>query len=553
MMKVVALQILLLFLSTMASACLNSEFVFHLKTPECKPESWQQYPLLGDATIDTLQAGFNGGHFTSVDLVKAYLKRIEEVDSLNPVIETNPDALAIAAELDAERSAGIIRGPLHGIPILIKENIATNDKMNTTSGSYALLGAKVPRDSTVARKLRDSGAVILGKSNLSQWANFRSVDTTNGWSSMGGQTYGPYYPGQDPSGSSSGSAVASALGLALGCLGTETDGSILSPSSKNSIVGIKPTLGLTSRDLVIPISERQDTIGPMTRTVKDAAFILQAIAGVDPYDNYTSAIPNNGVVPDYVSACQLSALSGARIGISRNMMELRAVKTQFPAFEKAISVIKAAGATIIDNIDFPSAAEYLDSGVKDLIIQADFPVNLASYLSQLTENPNNVTTLAEVREFTRSSNDEEFPGRDTALWDRILFEQAWDNTDPRFWDAYQRTLYYNGEGGLLGAIDRLNLDAVISPSDGTHTFAAGVGAPVITVPLGFSAPDTAVVRNSRDLVTAGPNLPFGISFMGAKFTEAKLIGLAYAFEQKTHTRGEGKMYISPNTKLVDVL
>lgn len=259
--------------------------------------------------------------------------------------------------------------------------------------------------------------------------------------------------------------------------------------------------------MVIPISERQDTIGPMTRTVKDAAIILQAIAGVDPYDNYTSAIPNNGIIPDYVSACQLSALSGSRIGISRNMMELRAVNTQITAFEQAVSVLKAAGATIIDNIDFPSAAEFLDSGVKDLIIQADFPVNLAGYLSQLTENPNNVTTLAEVREFTRSSHDEEFPGRDTALWDRILFEQAWDNTDPRFWDAYQRTLYYNGEGGLLGAIERHRLDAVIAPSDGTHTFAAGVGAPVITVPLGFSAPDATVVKNSRDLVIAGPNLP----------------------------------------------
>ncbi|XXG95447.1 riboflavin kinase [Hypoxylon texense] len=370
---------------------------------------------------------------------------------------------------------------------------------------------------------------------------------------MGGQAYGPYYPGQDPSGSSSGSAVASALGLASGCLGTETDGSILSPASKNSIVGIKPTPGLTSRDLVIPISERQDTIGPMTRTVKDAAILLQAIAGVDPHDNYTSAIPNNGVIPDYVSACQLPALSGARIGISRNMMELRAVNTQIPAFEQAISVLKAAGATIIDNINFPSAAEFLDSGVKDLIIQADFPVNLASYLSQLTENPNNLTTLAEVREFTRSSNNEEFPGRDTALWDRILFEQGWDNTDPRFEDAYRRTLYYNGEGGLLGAIERHRLDAVIAPSDGTHTFAAGVGAPVITVPLGFSAPDAAVVKNSRDLVISGPNLPFGLSFMGAKFTEAKLIGLAYAFEQKTHIRDEGKMYISPKTELIDVI
>jgi len=250
----------------------------------------QPFPKLIDASLEHLRCGLELKLFTSIDLVIAYTARINEVNAtLRMVTELNPDAVAIARELDNERILGRVRGPLHGIPILIKNNIATNDRMGNTAGSLALLGATVPEDSTVAAKLRRAGAVILGKTNLSQWANFRSDNTSNGWSAHGGQTVGAYFPGQDPSGSSSGSGVASSLGLALASLGTETDGSIISPSDVNNLVGIKPSVGLTSRFLVIPISEHQDTVGPMARSVKDAAYILSAIAGKDANDNYTSA------------------------------------------------------------------------------------------------------------------------------------------------------------------------------------------------------------------------------------------------------------------------
>ncbi|KAI2628747.1 amidase [Hypoxylon sp. NC1633] len=514
----------------------------------------EKFPLLLDATIDDLMVGMEGGQFTSVDLVTAYVKRIEEVNgTLHVVTEINPDAQAIAADLDAERSAGFIRGPLHGIPILLKNNIATKDRTDTTAGSYVLLGAKVPRDSAIASKLRAAGAVILGKANLSQWAYYRSKNSTSGWSALGGQVLGPYFPNTDPSGSSSGSGVASTLGLAAACIGTETDGSIVSPSSRNGIVGIKPTVGLTSRNLVIPISEHQDTIGPMARTVKDAAIVLQAIAGVDPYDNYTSAIPNNGSLPDYVAACKLSALFGSRIGIPRNAIALVADKSQLAAFERGIAVLETAGAIIIDNTNFTAIKELLKSDVETKVLNADFLVNLASYLALLTKTPNGVTNLADVRKFTQSFPLEDWPDRDTAVWDEALFKQGWNNTDPRFWVAYQRALYYGGEGGLLGAIDRYRLDAIVTPTDLTSTFAAIVGAPIVTVPLGFSPPDAPVVRNRRGLVSAGPNIPFGISFMGAKFTEAKLIGLAYAFEQRTKVRDQRQPYILPTTELVDVI
>ncbi|KAH9998077.1 glutamyl-tRNA amidotransferase subunit A [Xylariaceae sp. FL0662B] len=537
------LVILLLLLSVSGiSACLSRE----------AQSSISNYPLLIDATIDTLTAGLASNEFTSVDLVKAYIARIAEVnDTFHAVTELNPDALKIAADLDAERSLGAIRSPLHGIPILIKNNIATDDKMNTTAGSWALVGAKVPRDATIAQKLRAAGVVILGKTGLSQWANFRSLNSSNGWSALGGQVYGPYYPSEDPSGSSSGSGVASALGLALGSLGTETDGSITSPSSYNNLVGIKPTVGLTSRHLVIPISEHQDTVGPMTRTVKDAAYILQAIAGVDPFDNYTSAIPNPNI-PDYAAACKLSALSGTRLGVPRDVISMSSDNTTGPvteAFKQALGVLRSAGAEIIDTT-FPAALEFSNSDLPTRILAADFVVNLQSYLDALTYNPNNITSLAVLREFTQSFPLEDYPTRDTGIWDAAL--QDWNNTDPRFWPAYQRNVYYGTDGGLLGAIDRDDLDAVILPANFASSYAATVGAPIVTVPLGFYPGNVSIAKDSWGLANVAPNIPFGLSFLGAKFTEEKLIGFAYAFEQKTNIRDKVKPYVVPDTELADV-
>lgn len=423
-------------------------------------------PALIDATVAELDAGLRDGLFTSVDLVTVYTERILEVNgTLHCVTELNPDALAIAASLDAQRKNGTVLGPLHGIPILIKNNIATDDKMNNTAGSWSLVGAKVPRDSTIAAKLRKAGAIILGKTNLSQWANYRSNNSTNGWSAYGGQTYGAYYPNQDPSGSSSGSGVSSSLGLALAALGTETSGSILSPSDVNNLVGIKPSVGLTSRYLVVPISEHQDTVGPLARTVKDAAHVLKAIAGADQRDNYTSAIPNHGKVPDYVSRCKKGALKGARIGVAWNVLDYGIDAPVLAAFNEAIAQIKSLGATVVD-ANFTAYPQWIRDNNETLVLNADFLVNLATYFSELTYNPNNITNLAQEDAFTHSFPAEDYPDRDTAVWDgeEGALTQGWNNTDPRFWPAYQADLFYGGPGGILGALKRTNTSAVLLPT-----------------------------------------------------------------------------------------
>jgi amidase len=429
--------------------------------------------------------------------------------------------------------------------------------MNNTAGSYSLLGAKVPRDATVAAKLRNAGAIILGKTNLSQWANYRSSNSSNGWSAQGGQTYGAYYPGQDPSGSSSGSGVSSSIGLAVGSLGTETDGSILSPSQMNNIVGIKPTLGLTSRALVIPISEHQDTVGPMARTVKDAAYILQAIAGPDQYDNYTSAIPwgRNGTVPDYPAACQFDALLGKRIGVPRNAIGTRSRNTApiYDAFEAALVTLRHAGAIIVENTNYTAYAQYLNSSAEDIVLSGDFGPNLAAYLAQLTYNPNDVTDLAEVTNFTKTFPAEEYPSRDTAIFDASL-ALNFTNTDAQFWAAYQEDLFLGGPGGILGALATYKLDAVVLPTRVASGISAIIGAPVVTVPLGSYPANQTVITNGRgNLNATAPGIPFGLAFAGGYWSEETLIGFAYAFEQRTHVREKVKPYIRPTIELEHVV
>ncbi|KAK1808321.1 hypothetical protein LTR12_017318 [Friedmanniomyces endolithicus] len=515
----------------------------------------KQFPSLIEVDLEELVDGLESGLFTSYDLVRAYEARIMEVNStLHMVTELNPDALTIASQLDSMRANGTVLGPLHGIPILIKNNIATYDKMNNTAGSWSLVGAKVPCDSTMAAKLRKAGAIILGKTNLSQWANYRSDNTSNGWSAYGGQTYAAYYPGQDPSGSSSGSGVSSSIGLALAALGTETDGSILSPSEVNNLVGIKPTVGLTSRYLVIPISEHQDTIGPMARSVKDAAYLLQAIAGPDSKDNYTLANPAvNGSIPDYVAACNYNAFAGKKIGVARNVIAAYGKYIDAPvlaAFNEAIVQVAAAGAEIVD-ANFTGFAEYLNSNNETLVLNADFLVDLAKYFSEVTYNPYGIENLAEERNFTQTFPLEDYPQRDTGVWDGAL-KQGWNNTDPRFWAAYQADLYFGGEGGILGALARTNASAVMMPTAISPGIPAIVGSPVITVPLGFYPANTTVVLNGfGNLVATGPNVPFGLSFMGAKWSEAELIGFGYAYEQRTMHRNDVQPYLVPNIELAD--
>ncbi|KAL9103097.1 MAG: hypothetical protein Q9163_001837 [Psora crenata] len=381
-------------------------------------------PRLSEASFDDLWTLQSAGVINSVDLVepapKAYIQRTHEVNHLlRAVSEINPDALKIAASRDAERAAGFVRGPLHGIPILVKDNIATCDETNTTAGSFALLGARPMYEATVVRKLRDAGAVILGKATMGEWAQFRSriANSSHGWSAYGGQTVGAFYPQQDPHGSSSGSAVAVSVGLAAGALATETSGSIVNPAEKNGLVGIKPTLGLTSRYMVIPISIRQDSIGPVAQTVKDAAYVLSAIAGPDKHDNWTSAQPFIKL-PDYVQACNYSAFKGARLGIPRNGINYfisESTKPIMAAFASAIRVIEQAGAHIQDEANFRSFDVPAFSRNSSIVLDTDFASGLSNYLSNLASNPSNLHKIQDLIDFTKHDPREGFPDRNVSV------------------------------------------------------------------------------------------------------------------------------------------
>lgn len=516
-------------------------------------------PLLLDATLDELRAGLDVGSFTSVDLVTAYIARIREVnEELRPVTEINPDALSIAAELDLQRLAGAARNsPLHGIPVLVKDNIATHDEMNNTAGSYALLGAKVPEDSTVVAKLRKAGAVILGKANLSQWAACRSTNASQGWSAYGGQTVGAYFPDQDPSGSSSGSAVGSSLGLAWASLGTETAGSIIHPAHLGNLVGIKPTVGLTSRYLVVPISEHQDTVGPIARTVKDAAHLLSAIVGPDDRDNYTSAIPFDQV-PDYVGACKKSGLKGKRLGVSRNLLSIEIDATAdglLSAFEAALDILRDAGAEIIDDIVLPGVSVAANSSsFPSVVAGADFMSDLPSkYLDLLETNPNNITSVADLNEFTHKHPLESYPERNTAVWD-IFLERGIFNDSPEFWGNYTTLLYNAGHLGLTGALTNHSLDALIAPGIYCSMISSSLGTPAVTVPMARMPDDSPVIPNGGgNLNLSAPNQPVGLCFAGAAFSEMSLIEMAYAYEQRTMVRKKIQPYVQPKTELVDVV
>ena len=354
----------------------------------------------------------------------------------------------------------------------------------SVAGSFALYGATVPEDAFVAEKLRAAGAIILGKTNLSQWVNARSFFTSNGWSAHGGQCTGAYYPNQDPSGSSSGSGVAASLGLALAALGTETDGSLVSPASVSNAVAIKPTVGLTSRSLVIPCGFRTDTVGPIARTVKDAAFVLQAIAGKDPQDNYTSAIPCD-LLPDYVAACKPGGLKGKRIGVPRNLI--------FPqdgdgpllaAFERAIQTIRDLGATVVDDLSVTAdaAQDSLNGTTFNYVLGPDLVAFLRDgYLARLVKNPNDVKDLADIRRFTRRTPVEEYPRRDTGIWDASL-ALPFNNTSPEYWEYVARNREIGGAEGILGLLKNYTLDALILPTDFSPDLPARVGTPIVTVP-----------------------------------------------------------------------
>ncbi|KAG9124190.1 hypothetical protein FRC07_012490 [Ceratobasidium sp. 392] len=485
-----------------------------------------KYPDLYEASILELQARLEKNQFTSVDLVKAYLARIDEVNlkgaKLHAVIETNPSALKQAADLDAERKKSGKRSALHGIPILLKDNIATlaSEGMNTTAGSYALLKSIVPGDATVAAKLRKAGAILLGKANLSEWAHFRGT-VASGWSGRGGQATNPYYPGADPCGSSSGSGVATAVGLAAGSLGTETDGSIICPSSYNNLVGIKPTVGLTSRAGVIPISSHQDTVGPMTRSVEDGAVILSVIAGRDSKDNYTSTAP--AVIPDYTKYLNVDAIKGKRFGVPRAVFTDEDRAGNDPsiniAFNRSLETIRSLGGIIIDPADLPSADEIPGNANETIVLNVDFKIEINEYLKGLKSIPTGASTLAKLIAYNDAHKNLEEP---KGYEDQSIFIDSQNTTgyDSKYYAALRADYELGRTRGIDAALKAHSLDALLLPSNGWTTSPAAIaGYPIVTVPLGFFPNSTIVTPRSAgpNTVFPAPGVPFGLAFLGTAY------------------------------------
>ena len=481
------------------------------------------------AGIPELQQQMAGGKLDSQQLVRDFIQRIESLDQAGPrvnaVLQMNPDALSIAKQRDEGRKSGQ-HEKLWGIPILLKANIDTGDTMPTTAGSLALLGAPAPRDATVAAKLREAGAVILGKTNLSEWANFRSTRASSGWSGRGGLARNPYVLDRSACGSSSGSAAAVAAGFVTVAIGTETNGSIICPSAANGVVGIKPTVGLVSRAGIIPISSTQDTAGPIARDVRDAAIVLSAIAGSDPRDPATVDADKHAT--DYAKFLDPDALKGKRIGVVR---ELAGGDPQVKALlDRAIAVLRAHGATVVDNVKIPHVDDY--GHAESTVLQYEFKHGVNAYLA--TRKGLKVHSLADLIAFDKAHASDEMP-----WFGQELFEQAEAKgplTDKAYRDALAKLKKLAGPEGIDAAMNAEHLDALFAPAQdpawridlvtgdpgGTASAygpAAVAGYPSITVPAGFVH-----------------GLPVGMLFFGRKWSEPTLIGMAYAFEQATHAR-----------------
>jgi amidase len=493
--------------------------------PEVKPFE------LDEITISELQEGMKSGRFTARSLVGKYSARIAEIDkggpAVNSVIEMNPDAPAIADALDQERKTKGPRGPLHGIPVLIKDNIATADKMMTTAGSLALVGAKAPKDSFLAQKLRAAGAVILGKTNLSEWANIRSNHSTSGWSGRGGLTKNPYALDRNPCGSSSGTGAGISANLAAAGIGTETDGSIVCPSSSNGLAGIKPTVGLISRSGIIPISHSQDGAGPMCRTVKDAAILLGALTGVDSDDAATVASTGKSQT-DYAQYCDPNGLKGARIGVARKYFGFSEAVDAL--MEQSLDAMKKMGATLVDPADIPTLGKFGDSEFTVLLYELKADLN--AYLARLNGNVQ-VKTLKDVIEFNERHHDQElrYFGQDVF----IKAEAKGPLTEKEYLDAVAKNHQLARVEGIDALMDKHQLDAIVAPTGGPAWLTDLINGDHVA---GGSSNAAAVAGYPNINVTAGylSGLPVGISFFGRAWSEPTLIKLAYSFEQATKAR-----------------
>lgn len=483
---------------------------------------------LNEATIDGLQQKMHAGSATSQSITEAYLKRIKEIDQsgpkLNSVIELNPDALTIAKAMDAERKAGKVRGPMHGIPILIKDNIDTADKMMTTAGSLALEGNHAKKDAFIVQKLREAGAVLLGKTNLSEFANFRSTHSTSAWSSRGGQTKCPYVLDRNPSGSSAGSGSATAANLCAVAIGTETDGSIVSPSSVNGLVGIKPTVGLLSRSGIIPISATQDTAGPMARTVKDAAIFLGALTGVDPEDAVTKQSKGK-IQKDYTRFLNAEGLKGKKIGIEKAF--LKGNQDVVKLYHDAIEVLKQKGATVVE-IDLFKPLSAIGNAEFTVLLY-EFKDGLNKYLAG--SNAKN-KSLKEVIDFNLKNEAKIMPYfKQETL---ILAEQKGGLESKEYKDALAKTT--SARGIIDGALKQNQLDAICGVTNGVACCIDLVSGDYDTG-FSFSSP-AAMAGYPHITVPMGKvhGLPVGISFFGTAYTEGELLTIAYAYEQASKKR-----------------
>jgi amidase len=507
----------------------HDEAAYEREAPRpSRDDSAGELPL-EELTIDSIQESYGSGRSSSRALTEAYIGRIRELDfkTVNAVIEMNPEALALAEASDRERRQGQIRGPLHGVPVLIKDNIDTADRMSTTAGSLALYGSIAAQDSAVAARLRAAGAVILGKTNLSEWANFRSNHSVSGWSARGGQTRNPYALDRNPSGSSSGTGAAVSANFCAAGVGTETDGSVVSPSSCCGLVGIKPTVGLIGRSGIIPISHTQDTAGPMARTVRDAAILLTALAGADPRDPATQAAAGH-VEKDYTLFLKSDALKGARLGVARKFFGTSPGADQ--VIEGAIAVLKTLGAEIVDPADLPSHGKFGDSESEAMLYE--FKDGLNQYLAG-AGSAARVKTLTELIAFNT-----EHASRELAIFGQDVFESAEKKgplTEKAYQDALEKNLRLSRAEGIDAILKEQRLDALIAPTNGPaclidvvngdqdtggcSSAAAVAGYPHITVPAGYVH-----------------GLPVGISFFGTAWSEPRLLGLAYSFEQATKIR-----------------
>jgi amidase len=486
---------------------------------------------LDEITVGDLQDGMKSGRWTARAIAEKYLARITEVDksgpAVNSVIETNPDALEIAEALDRERREKGPRGPLHGIPVLIKDNIATADKMQTTAGSLALVGSRPPADAFVAKKLRDAGAVILGKTNLSEWANIRSSHSISGWSGRGGQTRNPYSLDRNPCGSSSGTGAGISANLAAIGIGTETDGSIVCPSSANGLAGIKPTIGLVSRHGIIPISHSQDTAGPMCRTVRDAAILLGALTGVDADDRATSASEGKSF-NDYTQFLKADGLSGARIGVLRKTFGFN--PSVDILMEDALRVMKKQGATVIDPVEIATHGKFGES--EFLGFMYELKTDLNAYLAWLGPSAP-VKTLKEIIDFNERNTRKEMP-----LFAQENFYKAEEKgplTTKEYVEAMAKNRKLSRTDGIDKTMDDHKLDAIVAPTGGPAWLTDIVNGDSFG---GGSSEFAAVAGYPNVNVTAGyvHGLPAGISFFGRAWSEPVLIRLAYAYEQVTKHR-----------------